>query len=81
MSATALFESVAPPEALASDLCWLLSRANQLQKAEFDTALTATGLTSRKHQVLAIALGVTVVFDLLFSQLLGVPVPTGLLPF
>ena len=30
---------------------------------------------------LAIALGVTVVFDLLFSQLLGVPMPTGLLPF
>jgi MarR family transcriptional regulator for hemolysin len=57
MSATALFESVAPPEALASDLCWLLSRANQLQKAEFDTALTATGLTSRKHQVLATAVG------------------------
>jgi MarR family transcriptional regulator, transcriptional regulator for hemolysin len=57
MSATALFESVAPPEALASDLCWLLSRANQLQKAEFDSALTATGLTPRKHQVLATALG------------------------
>ena len=31
----------------------MLSRANQLQKAEFDTALTATGLTPRKHQVLA----------------------------
>jgi putative tricarboxylic transport membrane protein len=30
---------------------------------------------------LAIALGVTVVFDLLFSQLLGVPMPTGFLPF
>jgi putative tricarboxylic transport membrane protein len=30
---------------------------------------------------LAIALGVTVFFDLLFSQLLGVPMPTGLLPF
>jgi MarR family transcriptional regulator for hemolysin len=57
MSATAPFESVAPPEALASDLCWLLSRANQLQKAEFDTALMATGLTPRKHQVLATALG------------------------
>ncbi|ABE30919.1 tripartite tricarboxylate transporter TctB family protein [Paraburkholderia xenovorans LB400] len=36
----------------------------------------------RRHKTnLAIALGVTVVFDLLFSQLLGVPVPTGLLPF
>jgi putative tricarboxylic transport membrane protein len=30
---------------------------------------------------LAIALGVTVIFDLLFSQLLGVPLPTGFLPF
>ncbi|MGF6756158.1 tripartite tricarboxylate transporter TctB family protein [Paraburkholderia sp. GAS42] len=30
---------------------------------------------------LAIALGVTVFFDLLFSQLLGVPMPTGFLPF
>ncbi|RDU98544.1 tripartite tricarboxylate transporter TctB family protein [Trinickia dinghuensis] len=30
---------------------------------------------------LAIALGVTVVLDLLFAQLLGVPMPTGLLPF
>jgi putative tricarboxylic transport membrane protein len=29
----------------------------------------------------AIALGVTVVFDLLFSQLLGVPMPRGILPF
>ncbi|MFM0118582.1 MULTISPECIES: tripartite tricarboxylate transporter TctB family protein [unclassified Paraburkholderia] len=36
----------------------------------------------QRHKTnLAIALGVTVVFDLLFSQLLGVPVPTGLLPF
>ncbi|MFT4064068.1 tripartite tricarboxylate transporter TctB family protein [Paraburkholderia sp.] len=30
---------------------------------------------------LAIAVGVTVVFDVLFSQLLGVPLPTGFLPF
>jgi DNA-binding MarR family transcriptional regulator len=57
MSVTALFEAVAPPEALASDLCWLLSRANHLQKAEFDKSLTVTGLTPRKHQVLATALG------------------------
>lgn len=36
----------------------------------------------QRHKTnLAIALGVTLVFDLLFSQLLGVPVPTGLLPF
>jgi MarR family transcriptional regulator, transcriptional regulator for hemolysin len=49
-------EPTAPPEALASDLCWLLSRANQLQKAEFDVALSTTGLTPRKHHVLATAL-------------------------
>jgi putative tricarboxylic transport membrane protein len=38
---------------------------------------------NRKHLKtnLAIALGVTVFFDLLFSQLLGVPMPTGFLPF
>ncbi|WP_206954499.1 tripartite tricarboxylate transporter TctB family protein [Trinickia acidisoli] len=30
---------------------------------------------------LLIALGVTIVLDLLFAQLLGVPMPTGLLPF
>lgn len=36
----------------------------------------------KRHKTnLAIALGVTVVFDLLFSQLLGVPLPTGFLPF
>lgn len=36
---------------------------------------------SRLKTNLAIALGVTVFFDLLFSQLLGVPMPTGFLPF
>ena len=46
----------APPEALASDLCWLLSRANQLLTAEFETALADSGLSPRKHHVLATAL-------------------------
>ncbi|MCL2419478.1 MAG: MarR family winged helix-turn-helix transcriptional regulator [Conexibacteraceae bacterium] len=57
MGTTAVTNALEPPELLASDLCWLLSRATQLQKAEFDAALTATGLTSRKHQVLLVALG------------------------
>lgn len=52
-----VLETEAPPEALASDLCWLLTRANQRQKAEFDQALLTTGLTPRKHQVLATAEG------------------------
>ena len=46
----------APPEALSSDLCWLLSRANQLLAAEFETALADSGLSSRKHHVIATAL-------------------------
>ncbi len=57
MSVIIATEPIAPPESLASDLCWLFARANQLQRAEFDTALTTTGLTPRKHQVLATALG------------------------
>jgi MarR family transcriptional regulator for hemolysin len=49
--------STAPPEVLASDLCWLLTRAGQRQRCEFDQALASTGLTPRKHQVLATARG------------------------
>jgi putative tricarboxylic transport membrane protein len=50
------------------------------------TAIFLFGLLAyfnRKRQKtnLAIALGVTGVFYLLFSQLLGVPLPTGFLPF
>jgi hypothetical protein len=48
-------ESSAPPEVLASDLCWLLTRASQLQRSGFEEALTTTDLTPRKHQVLATA--------------------------
>jgi MarR family transcriptional regulator for hemolysin len=43
------------PECLTSDLCWLLSRANQVLSAEFDVALAATGLSPRKHHVLTVA--------------------------
>ena len=51
----------------------------------YPTSVFLFGLLSyfnrNRHKTnLAIALGVTVVFDLLFSQLLGVPMPTGLLP-
>lgn len=49
-------EITAPPEVLASDLCWLLSRANQLLNAQFEVALHETGMTPRKHHVLATAL-------------------------
>jgi MarR family transcriptional regulator for hemolysin len=48
-------EPFAPPEALATNLCWLLSRANWLQKAEIEAALISTGLTVRQHQVLTAA--------------------------
>ncbi|MFZ0044116.1 MAG: MarR family winged helix-turn-helix transcriptional regulator [Solirubrobacteraceae bacterium] len=49
-------EQAAPPEVLASDLCWLLGRANQLLNAEFSTALEASGISPRQHSVLATAL-------------------------
>jgi MarR family transcriptional regulator, transcriptional regulator for hemolysin len=49
-------EPITPPEALASNICWLLSRANWLQKAEIEAALMSTGLTTRQHQVLTAAL-------------------------
>jgi MarR family transcriptional regulator for hemolysin len=48
-------EPISPPEALASNVCWLLSRANWLQKAEIEAALMSTGLTTRRHQVLTAA--------------------------
>lgn len=57
MTPSAVAQLEQPPEVLASDLCWLLTRANQRQKAEFDQALLTTGLTPRKHQVLATADG------------------------
>lgn len=45
------------PAKLASDLCWLLSLANQRQEWEFEAeAMAASGLTARKHHVLMAAL-------------------------
>jgi DNA-binding MarR family transcriptional regulator len=49
-------EPIVPPASLASNVCWLLSRANWAQKAEVETALMSTGLTVRQHQVLTAAL-------------------------
>ena len=49
-------DPIVPPEALASNICWLLSRANWLQKAELEAALMTTGLTTRQHQVLTAAM-------------------------
>lgn len=48
-------EPITPPEGLASNVCWLLSRANWLQKAEIEAALMTTGLTARQHQMLTAA--------------------------
>ena len=56
MSGASQIRETQPPEVLASDLCWLLSRANQLLTAEFETALAASGLSPRKHHVLATAM-------------------------
>lgn len=50
-------ELITPPEGLVSNVCWLLSRANWLQKAEIEAALENAGLTARQHQVLTAALG------------------------
>ncbi len=49
-------EQTAPPEALASDLCWLLTRASHVLNAEFTAALQASGISPRQHAVLATAL-------------------------
>lgn len=47
---------LAPPEALASDLCWMLSRASHSLITELTAALEGSGLSPRSHQVLATAL-------------------------
>jgi DNA-binding MarR family transcriptional regulator len=49
-------ELIQPPEGLVSNVCWLLSRANWLQKAEIEAALETAGLSTRQHQVLTAAL-------------------------
>ena len=44
------------PEPLASDLCWLLSRASHSLTTEFTAALEASGISPREHSVLATAM-------------------------
>src|SRR3954452_1880639 len=48
--------SVSAPEPLASDLCWLLSRASHSLTTEFTAALEASGILPRQHSVLATAM-------------------------
>jgi MarR family transcriptional regulator, transcriptional regulator for hemolysin len=47
---------VAAPEPLASDLCWLLSRASHVLMTESTAALEASGISPREHSVLATAM-------------------------
>lgn len=44
------------PEALATDLCWLLSRANQAMGSQLSTALEDLGLSPRGYHVLRAAM-------------------------
>ncbi|MGI8713401.1 MAG: MarR family winged helix-turn-helix transcriptional regulator [Solirubrobacteraceae bacterium] len=56
MGAIRGIEQSTPPAVLASDLCWLLTRASQLLNGEFTTALQASGISPRQHAVLATAM-------------------------
>jgi MarR family transcriptional regulator, transcriptional regulator for hemolysin len=44
------------PEPLASDLCWLLSRASHVLMTESTAALEQSGISPREHAVLATAM-------------------------
>jgi DNA-binding MarR family transcriptional regulator len=56
MSATAQAPRTSEtPEALASDLCWLLSRASHALTTECTQALEGSGISPRDHSVLATA--------------------------
>jgi MarR family transcriptional regulator for hemolysin len=46
-----------PPAALASDLCWMLSRASHSLTTELTAALEGSGISPRGHAVLAAAAG------------------------
>jgi MarR family transcriptional regulator, transcriptional regulator for hemolysin len=48
--------AVPAPEPLASDLCWLLSRASHALTTEFTAALEDSGISPREHSVLATAM-------------------------
>ncbi len=47
----------APPEPLASDLCWMLSRASHALTTELTAALEGFDFSPRGHAVLAAAIG------------------------
>ena len=57
MSASAqTLPTVETPAALASDLCWLLSRASHALMTESTAALEQSGISPREHAVLAAAM-------------------------
>ena len=57
MSATAQASPPAEgPEALATDLCWLLARASHALMTESTAALEESGISPREHAVLATAM-------------------------
>jgi MarR family transcriptional regulator, transcriptional regulator for hemolysin len=49
-------ETAPAPAPLASDLCWLLSRASHALTTEFTAALEELGISPREHSVLATAM-------------------------
>jgi MarR family transcriptional regulator, transcriptional regulator for hemolysin len=54
--ATHEVEPAQAPAPLASDLCWLLSRASHGLTTEFTAALEELGISPREHSVLATAM-------------------------
>jgi MarR family transcriptional regulator, transcriptional regulator for hemolysin len=46
----------APPQPLASDLCWLLGRVSHALNTEMTSALESSGISPRDHSVLATAM-------------------------
>ena len=55
MSVVPVTHETDPPEALAEDLCWLLTRVSALLNAEGTAALREVGITPRQHAVLVTA--------------------------
>ena len=55
MSVVSVAHETDPPEALAEDLCWLLTRVSALLNTEGTAALREVGITPRQHAVLVTA--------------------------
>jgi DNA-binding MarR family transcriptional regulator len=53
---TPIAAPVAPPLALASDLCWLMARASHALMTELTAALEQSGISPREHSVLVTAM-------------------------